>query len=114
MDDLEALERAMWDPTTRNDAGWMDRHLSPDFVEFGRSGRRYDRDGALVPSAAGFTAELSDIDVADLGDGVVLLTYRSAFRAGDDDPEFANRSSIWVRVDDGWRLRFHQGTPCGG
>jgi hypothetical protein len=113
-DGLRSLERGMWERTTRGDPGWMDRHLHPDFAEFGRSGRRYDRTEALGVPVPDFVAELDEIDVATIGDGVALLTYRSAFHlVGDEVEEYANRTSVWVRLRDGWRLRFHQGTPCG-
>ena len=90
----------------------MDERLHPAFVEFGRSGRRYSRAEVMAIPPGTFTAELSEIDVADIGEGVALLTYRSAFDAPGAPVEFANRSSIWVRTDGVWRLRFHQGTPC--
>ena len=52
--------------------------------------------------------------LSDLGDGVALLTYRSA-EVGDDGEaaRHALRTSLWVRGRDGWQIRFHQGTPTG-
>ena len=40
------------------------------------------------------------------------MTYVSEVLYGDK-VERANRSSIWSRHGDGWKLRFHQGTPIG-
>lgn len=110
---LRDLERAMWMPATRSDRGWMDAHLAADFEEFGRSGRRYDRATALDEPIAPFHADVDDIRVQQLADGVALVTYRTTLHAEDGQDRSANRSSIWVRAADGWRLRFHQGTPCG-
>jgi hypothetical protein len=45
-----------------------------------------------------------DIEAVAIADDVVLVTYRAADTL---------RSSLWVRGDDGWRVRFHQGTPAG-
>lgn len=107
---LRDLERGMWEHPTRTDGRWMAHHLHPDFAEFGRSGRRYDRAAILDEPVEPFEAGLTDIDVAFLADDVALLTYRSVFRRGSS-VQYANRSSVWIH-DDGWRLRFHQGTPC--
>ncbi len=113
VDELRTLEDGMWRRETRGDASWMAAHVTDDFLEFGRSGRTYDRTAVVdVSDVEPFTAELSDIDVSILADDVALLTYRSAFHRGDVGSEFANRSSLWVRTEDGWRMRFHQGTPC--
>ncbi len=40
-----------------------------------------------------------------LGDGVVLATYRITA------PATSIRSSVWIRREDAWQVRFHQGTP---
>ena len=47
---------------------------------------------------------MEDFAVTRLGVGVALVTYRSR------DPRHAKRSSIWVRRDGHWLMRFHQGT----
>ena len=44
---LTRLEESLWRTETRFDIELMDRTLAADFVEFGRSGRRYDREGVL-------------------------------------------------------------------
>ena len=45
-----------------------------------------------------------------LADDVVQTTYISEV-IYDDAVQYANRSSIWTLQSDGWKLRFHQGTP---
>ena len=102
--DLLRLETAL----ARRDPDGIDGGLmsliAHDFIEFGRSGRTWDQDsirevleGArLAPDVIeGFTA-------VALADGVALVTYRASS---------TNRSSIWIRRDGRWQLRFHQGTP---
>ena len=114
-DDLLALEHAMWSSETRGDRNWMDAHLTDDFVEYGRSGRTYDRQSILDTPVGPFRADLDDLRVERLAKNVALVTYRSTSIYGEAEHERANRSSIWVRHDEhGWRLRFHQGTPCQG
>ena len=82
--------------------------LTDDFVEFGRSGRVYDKlrtvellsgdDNELMP-------EVRDFQVRPLSPDVVLVTYRNG--RGD---HFALRSSIWRLSGGKWRMAFHQGT----
>jgi hypothetical protein len=96
---------ALRDPTGI-DGGLMSL-IAADFVEFGRSGRIWDRDSirsllegpAVESTSIDFVADR--FEVAELLDGVALVTYRS--------PR-VNRSSIWLRRGGRWQLRFHQGT----
>jgi glyoxylase I family protein len=86
--------------------------LTDDFLEFGQSGRVWTREtiapllGSSPDGSAGAAApELEAFEVTRLGEGVALVTYRA---------HGTNRSSIWVRRDGRWRMRFHQGTPLPG
>jgi ribonuclease HI len=87
--------------------------LDADFVEHGSSGRRWTRaDIVRELDGAPNELQLEDVAVTALGERAALVTYRSrdpAGRAAD-----AWRVSVWVRGDDGWRMRFHQGTPLRG
>lgn len=111
--ELESLEESLWRADTRFDHAYMEHVLAPDFFEFGRSGRVYQREDTLnvgkreeIPTTFplhGFTAH-------PLDENTVLVTYISevAYKEG---LEIGNRSSIWTKMDGKWRLRFHQGTP---
>ncbi len=109
---LELLEEGLWRADVRFDLKRMDEILAPDFFEFGRSGRVYEREDTLrIPEQPinaklplmNFSARLLDSNIAQ-------TTYVSAVTYNDVE-ELANRSSIWSRTEHGWRLRFHQGTP---
>ncbi len=114
-DALMALEETLWLAETRFDPDLMDQTFSPDFVEFGRSGQRYERAemlfdpdpeaeiNALLP-LPNYSVELVAVDVA-------LATYTSEVRYGNKI-EVGRRSSLWVKAVGRWQLRFHQGTPC--
>ena len=80
--------------------------LADDFIEFGRSGRVWTRAATLdlLDSSASALVPIDRFEVARLADDVTLVTYRAAG---------ANRSSIWVRRNGRWRIRFHQGTATG-
>ena len=95
----------------RRDPDWpggVGSLLDADFLEIGASGRTWDRatmEEALAAAGGPSTLQFDEFAVHALTDAVVLVTYRTI------DPErIARRSSIWVRTDAGWRLRYHQGT----
>ena len=90
--------------------------LHPEFHEVGRSGRSYNREAILNF----LTAQESQPEVAserfsasELGSEVVLLTYRSAHI--EQSKTLVNhtlRSSVWLKKNVGWQLRYHQGTAA--
>lgn len=108
------LEESLWRAETRLDNDYMESVLAADFFEYGRSGKRYERSQMLF--APGEFTEinaklpLSGFSARYLADGVVQTTYISEVVL-DGEVQFANRSSLWTWQTDGWKLRFHQGTP---
>lgn len=102
---LVALEICLMSPEADKAA----RLLAEDFVEFGASGRVYDRAGTLAAladmGARAKVVEISDFAVRRLGADLVLATYRVASPA-------SLRASLWRLTDEGWRILFHQGTPA--
>ncbi len=106
-DQLLALERALAARVPGGVPGGLIALVADDFLEFGRSGRVWTRDSIRdlldgPPDAS--LGSWEDVAVAELADGVALVTYRTAA---------TNRSSIWVRREGRWLIRFHQGTPAG-
>jgi hypothetical protein len=106
--DVLRLELALLEPGHRSNPDQMRSGLHPDFVEYGSSGRVWDRTSvatAAVDTAVPF--EVADVRARRLGPDAVLLTYRTT--AGGRS---ALRSSTWIRdVGGPWLLLFHQGTP---
>jgi hypothetical protein len=90
--------------------------LHPEFHEVDRSGRSYNRE-TIVNF---LTAEESQPEVAsekflaaELGPGVALLTYRSAhIEKSKTLVNHTLRSSVWLKTNAGWQLRYHQGTAA--
>ncbi len=105
-DEIRALEERLLDPEVRASAAELDRLVSDDFREFGKSGRIYTKEDAirlLVANPAG-PSDLSEFMAAVIAPGVVLATFRTGGEV---------RSSVW-RVEGGrWRLYFHQATREG-
>ena len=108
-DTLRHLEESLWRAETRFDPEYMNRVLSPDFIEFGRSGRVYRREEIIAMSAGEIDATLKDFNARLIDTNVALVTYISEVKYAQI--EIANRSSLWTRTNGGWQIRFHQGTP---
>lgn len=103
-------EQELLEPTLRRSSALLRELLHPDFVEFGASGRVWDRAGiiAALEAEPGVSGEGTDYSPVRLSASVVLLTYEIAGRPG------SLRCSVWVKDPAaGWLLRFHQGTPRG-
>lgn len=104
-----AQELRLLDPAVRRSAHEVAELLHPGFVEFGASGRRWDRASILAALAVepdGESLTAYDVTGIRLADDVVLVTYVSARSSAR-----ARRSSVWRRVGGTWLLYFHQGTP---
>jgi hypothetical protein len=110
-DQLRHLKESLWRAETRFDRDHMNEVLAPDFLEFGRSGRVYRRDDDLHPQPIDVTLPFGNFAVRSITADVALVIYMSEVNYGEIK-EVANRSSLWSRHADGWRIRFHQGTPA--
>ena len=108
--ELTRLEEAMWRAETRFDLAFQEARFAPDFVEFGRSGRVYNRAQIIRTDKHPIEASLENFRLVELDENTVLVTYNSV-AVFDGVHEFARRSSIWSRSPAGWVMRFHQGTP---
>jgi glyoxylase I family protein len=106
-DELLRLESALASRDPAGVEGGLMSLIADDFLEFGQSGRvwtaRSIREAIEVPP--GDPAVIDDFEVAELADGVVLVTY-----VMPSTPP-VNRSSIWIHRGGRWQMRFHQGTP---
>lgn len=99
-------ELLLLEPAVRADRSRVMQLLHPDFVEFGSSGRVWDRASAVEALAVDpvVSGPPTDLVPVRLSDTVVLVTYRVR-------DSRTLRSSVWVREDgSGWQCRFHQGT----
>ncbi len=111
-DDVVRREMLLLEPAVRASPTRVTALLHPDFVEFGVSGRRWDRAGVVAALAAvvdGGPVEVRALSAMRLAEDVVWLTYEAHGAA-----RVSLRSSLWLRVASGWLLRFHQGTPTAG
>lgn len=109
---LTRLEESMWRAETRFDRQFMEQAFAPDFFEYGRSGRTYTREQlfAMLPAPIDAMLPLPNLTIRLLDENTAHVTYNSAVTY-DGVVEYGRRSSIWSRTENGWVMRFHQGTP---
>lgn len=110
---LLELEKSLWVTSTRFSKTYMGKILDDDFFEFGRSGRIYSRAQVIEstdnPEEILVQFPLGDFQVKKINNDVLLVTYISTVVY--ETTEVSNRSSIWCKYGDEWRIKFHQGTP---
>ena len=107
VDNFRQLEENLWldEPLSRDEV------LSEDFEEFCRFGDIYDRNHLIdaPPNGASVAFPFTDFKAESLSEDVVLVTYQNSV-TNNGATERARRSSIWVRSDTQWKLRFQQAT----
>ena|SRR5690554_6012086 len=110
---IECFERWLVDPEIRKDSERIAALLSAEFMEFGSSGKVYRKRDVLdrVNRPGSATYQLSEFAFKMLGEGHILVTYRSI----NSYKEMALRSSIWVNENGSWQMLHHQSTvvPSG-
>jgi len=113
---LRDLEIELHQFSTRSNPERLDELLHGSFIEFGRSGKRYDKAGILellsTESNDSPAPWSQDYALSELTEDLAQITYRSAHI--NDAGELSRhtlRSSLWQKTDGKWQVRFHQGTP---
>jgi len=111
---LEALENDLLAEPTRTSRAALEGLLAKDFVEFGCSGRVFDRErviAALLEGGDDAVHSTSEFKLTRLADDAALVTYRIKSTSPNGEPKRESlRSSLWVRAGGSWAMRFHQGT----
>ncbi len=111
---LRSLEQALLDPAIRRDRAQVGALLADDFIEFGSSGRVWNRQQIieLLSLEAPRKIVIRKFECRKIAEGVVLATYRAEERKPEIGPLTSSlRSSLWVNEDGKWLMQFHQGTP---
>ena len=111
LSDIEQVvlhERELLADRIRQDRYAAAELLHPDFVEFGMSGRIWNRESML--DKLGPLLEIPEVETLScqrVSSDAILHTWKGHTSSG-----VANRSSLWLRTSRGWQLRFHQGTTA--
>ncbi len=100
-------------PDNRSNQDLVRQYLHNDFVEFGSSGRIWDKESIILAMASETNpVEIYAKDFVEnwISPECILLTYRV-----EQENRNSLRSSIWVKENNSdWVMRFHQGTLIQG
>ena len=110
---LLELEKKLLDPALRRQPEQLAPLLADDFVEFGSSGRSYDKKQVLYLLRRQLAARLTieEFHLVELSPDAALVRYRARSEPADGRAEkHSLRSSVWVQSKGEWRMIFHQGT----
>ncbi|MEO1114806.1 MAG: DUF4440 domain-containing protein [Pseudomonadota bacterium] len=114
---FRSLEQQLLEPAVRSSRTLVSNLLADDFIEFGSSGRVYDKSVTVDALAlesdqeTSYRLEVSDFSARQLAVDTVLVTYRCLRQeTKSSNPRNTLRSSIWQRIDGRWQMSFHQGT----
>jgi ribonuclease HI len=110
---LRELELSHLIPSVRADREQLSSILHESFTEIGASGTLWTREAVLehVSAEPEIQRTMDQFECTQLCEGVVLTTYRVTRTDQNGTQTQSRRSSIWQKVQDAWKLRFHQGTP---
>ena len=110
------LETTLLKPEIRSSVKDLDLLLADDFMEFGSSGKIYDKKMILerLPKDTEISSvqfEVSNFQVKALSENVVLATFKTSKISPDNNRLTALRASIWRNTNGNWQIIYHQGTP---
>ena len=90
--------------------------LAAEFIEFGSSGRIFNKQQTIEslqnePVESLTQNLITEFTTSILAPGVILATYQLIRQDLTGEPFVQSlRSSIWKSIDDQWQMVFHQGT----
>ena len=106
---LRELEESLLEPSAHMTER-VSRLLAERFVEFGSSGRTFNKARVLASLGAATWVKhtATELKVELLGSHTALVTYRACRHT--EPPVHTLRSSIWQQLEGHWQMVFHQGT----
>ena len=115
---LRRLEEGLLKPEVRHSPGQVGDLLSDDFIEFGSSGRVFNKQQVIEaleregPADSTIRLSLVDFIARGLASNVILVTYLTIQEGGPGTRQDSRlRSTIWKLIEGRWQMVFHQGTP---
>jgi len=114
---LIAFEKAMPEAQKKKDMDFYKRTLTDDFVAVGTDAKIHSRNEILDDLQYIDLVEYRpyDIQVVQLNDGAAIVTYDVIIQMAkydEDTPRYQHISSIWVKQNDQWKLKFQQATAA--
>jgi len=106
------MELKLLDRNIRNNKNELIKYISREFIEYGASGRIYTyNDTVNLPSNEEdqIIYEIIKIDTKILSENIILVLYIIEIQ-NENEKNISNRSSIWKKENNDWKIIFHQGT----
>lgn len=106
------LEKKLLDPSVRKDSTVVDQLLDNSFIEFGTSGRTYDKKIIIerLSEEDPVIIEAYDFVPVQLAPDIIQLRFKTRRKTEDGSLTASLRSSIWKKTAQNWKMIFHQGT----
>lgn len=113
---IRELEERLLQPSVRASEKDVSEILADDFIEYGSSGRIYDKKSVIegFQSKDSTQRSLSDFMIKKLDTNTFLATYLAMKQETNGQKSYSLRSSIWKMIENRWQIIFHQGTPTNG
>ena len=111
---IQALEEKLLDKKVRSSRTELEKIISKEFIEFGSSGKIFsysDTINSLLTDNEEFKYNIIEMNVKKLSENIVLVLYLIEIEK-DNCKIKTNRSSIWKKEEDSWKIIFHQGTKA--
>jgi len=106
------MELKLLDKNIRNNKNELIKYISKEFIEYGASGRiytYYDTLKYLPIEETQIKYKIIKIESKILSENIILLLYIIEKNNGIENI-ITNRSSIWKKENNNWKIIFHQGT----
>jgi len=107
------LECELANYNRENSALNLSEIFGENFIEFGASGKVYDRGEVIRELETGRTkrdVKISGFKVEPITESVWHITYTASCRCDDGSEVITLRSSLWKNNGGVWQILFHQGT----
>jgi hypothetical protein len=100
-----------------NDKLVVEDLLHPEFSEVAESGKRHHYSDVLSSMGNVTHSEnkihSQDYELINLQSGAMLLLYKLAIlKPTGEYSSFTKRSSVWIKLEGQWKMKYHQGTYC--
>jgi len=106
------MELKLLDKNIRNNKEELVKYISKEFIEYGASGKiytYYDTLNFLPIEEKQIEYKIIKMDSKILSENIILLLYIIEINNGVENI-ITNRSSVWKKDNNDWKIIFHQGT----
>jgi hypothetical protein len=109
---IRLLEEHLLQTNIRHSVNEIDELLADEFIEFGSTGRIFNKKQVIeaLQMEAPQQLSLTEFKTINLAPEVILTRYIAVKQEQDGRKVFSLRSSIWKLINDRWQMIFHQGT----